>query len=145
MSYLLDTNVVSQFGKRSPNRNVMEWAAQQPERNLFLSTITLRELWYGVEKARMSRHADAEALAAQVIAVCEVYGDRILPIDERVARVWATMLAQSYKHIDDTGLAATAAVHGLVVVTRNVAHLRGRGVPVLDPFRSPPVIVSPAI
>ncbi len=55
------------------------------------------------------------------------------------------MLAQSNKHIDDTGLAATAAVNGLVVVTRNVAHLRGRGVPVLDPFRSPPAIVLPAI
>ncbi len=54
------------------------------------------------------------------------------------------MLAQSNKHVEDTGLAATAAVHGLVV-TRNVAHLRGRGVPVLDPFRSPPAIVLPAI
>lgn len=144
MRFLLDTNVVSQFGRRTPNRNVMEWVERQHERDLVLSVITLRELWYGVDKARLSQHDEAEGLAAQVTALGQVYGDRILPVDAAVARIWASMLARSHKHVDDTGLAATAAVHGLVVVTRNVAHLRGRGVPLLDPFRSPAAVVAPA-
>ncbi len=145
MSFLLDTNIVSQLVVRTHNENVLGWLKTIDEDRLFISAITVRELWYGLEKRRFERSLSEDPLRLRIERLLRAFETRILPVDQNVARVWATMLAQTYKHIDDTGLAATAAVHGLVVVTRNVAHLRGRGVPLLDPFRSPPVIVSPAI
>lgn len=144
MSFLLDTNVVSQLVLMRQSSNVLHWLEAIDENELFISAITVRELWYGLEKRHFERSPPEDPLRLRVERLLRAYEDRILPIDERVARVWATMLAQSNKHIDDTGLAATAAVNGLVVVTRNVAHLRGRGVSLLDPFRSPPPIVRPA-
>ncbi len=64
--------------------------------------------------------------------------DRILPVDSAVAQEWGRMLATREKHIDDAGIAATAKTHGLTVVTRNVADFRGRGVPLLNPYKDPP-------
>jgi toxin FitB len=145
MIHLLDTNVVGQLISPSPSANVLRWLSSIAEADLVISAITVRELVYGVEKSRLRNPVSAGRFSAAIDAVIASFAGRVLPVDEPVARVWATMLAQSNKHIDDTGLAATAAVHGVVVVTRNLAHLRGRGVPLLDPFRSPPTVVPPAI
>ena len=145
MTYLLDTNVVSQFGKRTPDIHLLRWLAERAEAELRISVLTLRELWYGAEKARRRGHVEAESLEAQTRALSSAYAGRIIAIDSAIAVAWARMLARSHKHVNDTGLAATAAVHGLVVVTRNTGHLRGRGVPVLNPFKSPADLILPAI
>lgn len=144
MRFLLDTNVVSQIGKPNADRNVLRWLGEMPEAETAISAITVREVWYGWERMRLERNLSTAAVGDRLRMILDAYAPRILPVDERVARVWATMLADWNKHTDDTALAATAAVHGLVVVTRNLAHLRGRGVPLLDPFRSPPIVVPPA-
>ncbi len=144
MSYLLDTNVVSQLTEPAPSANVLRWLVSIRERDLLISAVTVRELAYGVAKTKRENDAALQVFSDRIETLIAILRRPYPPIDARVARVWATMLAQSNKHVEDTGLAATAAVHGLVV-TRNVAHLRGRGVPVLDPFRSPPAIVLPAI
>jgi predicted nucleic acid-binding protein len=70
--------------------------------------------------------------------VFDAFDNRILAVDRAIAEVWGEMVATSEKHIDDTGLAATAWVHGLVLVTRNTKHVQGRGVKLLNPFKSPP-------
>ncbi len=72
----------------------------------------------------------------------KTYEMRIVPIDERVAAEWARLLGAKEKHLRDKALAATARVHGMVLVTRNVKDVRGCDVLVLDPFRSHPVIVA---
>jgi len=61
-------------------------------------------------------------------------------VDEKVAARWGTLLGQSEKHVADTGLAATAYVHSLVLVTRNVSHVIDRGVDILDPFKQPALL-----
>lgn len=142
MIYLLDTNVVSQPGKRSPNDNLLRWLSAQNEDELRVSVLTLRELWYGVERASMRRQEHAQLIEKQTRALCAAYEGRIIPVDTAVAVAWARMLAQSHKHVEDTGLAATAAVHGLVVVTRNTDHLRGRGVTLLNPFKRPAEVIA---
>ena len=144
MRYLIDTNVIGQLVNPSPSANVLRWLEGVEDAEMTISAITVRELRYGVEKSRLQNPAVAEAFSVRIDAVIGSFASRILTIDASVARVWAAMLARSHKHVDDTGLAATASVHGLVVVTRNVAHLRGRGVPLLDPFRWPPATVSAA-
>lgn len=144
MSCLINTNVVSQLTNPTPSANVLRWLASIAEIELFISAITVRELLYGVAKAKRGNDVAVQVSSDRIEAVIASYGGRILPVDAPVARAGAAMLDRSRKHVDDTGLAATAAVHGLVVVTRNVAHLRGRDVPLLDPFRSPAVLVDPA-
>ena len=144
MRFLLDTNVISHIGKPGADRNLRQWLKSVDEEQIRISVITVRELRYGSEKARVERHAAALPIDARVSAILGAYAGRILPIDAEIAVAWAGMLARSNKHVDDTGLAATAAVHGLVVVTRNTDHLRGRGVPLLDPFRSPAALIGPA-
>ena len=144
MTFLLDTNVVSQLIVFRQNANVLRWLNDIGEERLFISAITVRELWYGLEKRRIERALSQDPLHGRVDRLLRAFQARTLPIDRDGAMAWAAMLARSHKHVDDTGLAATASVHGLVVVTRNVAHLRGRGVPLLDPFRWPPAIVSAA-
>ncbi|AYG76794.1 hypothetical protein [Rhizobium sp. CCGE532] len=77
----------------------------------------------------------ANEIAKAADAIVAAYDGRILPVDEAVARRWGQMLGHSDKNIDDTGLAATALVNGLVIVTRNVADFQERGVTIMDPFK----------
>jgi toxin FitB len=69
------------------------------------------------------------------------FKDRIIPIDARIAAEWARLIGQKDKHRDDMALAATARVRRLVLVTRNLADFRGRGVRVVDPFKAKPEVL----
>ena len=84
----------------------------------------------------------ADAIEARVTEVYEAFGERIHPISSAIAKLWGELLAESEKHIDDTGLAATARVHDLVLVSRNTEHVEGRGVATLDPYKAKPKIIS---
>ncbi|MFI5012932.1 MAG: PIN domain-containing protein [Hyphomicrobiales bacterium] len=75
----------------------------------------------------------------------DAFEGRILPIDRAAATTWGEALAQSEKHADDAGLAATAQVSGLIVVTRNTRHFTSRGVPMLDLYKSPPEHFAPRL
>nr|BAA87650.1 tiorf25 [Agrobacterium tumefaciens] len=99
--------------------------------------ISVREISKGIEKKRKADDTVANAIAKAADAIFAAYQGRILPVDEAVARRWGQMLGQSEKNTDDTGLAATAQVNDLVIVTRNVADFQSRGVTVLDPFKKP--------
>ncbi|HXZ14434.1 MAG TPA: type II toxin-antitoxin system VapC family toxin [Roseiarcus sp.] len=137
MKYLLDTNVVRELGKTSPHKNVAAWLRSVDDADLAISALTVREIAKGVAKLRSTKPETAAALGATVTAIFDAFEERILPIDRAVAAAWGEALGESEKHVDDAGLAATAHVHGLIVVTRNVKDFDGRGVTLLDPFKAP--------
>ena len=136
MKYLLDTNVVRELGKTSPYKNVAAWLKSVDDADLTISTLTVREIAKGVAKLRKTKPEAAEALDIAVSAIFDAFGGRILPINRPVAAAWGEALGESDKHVDDAGLAATARVYGLVVVTRIIKDFDGRGVTLLDPFKA---------
>ena len=138
MKYLLDTNVLKEVGRTTPHENVLAWLKTVDDEELVISVISVREIWKGIERKRRKDAAVGYRLEAGVQAMFDAYRGRVLPVDEAVARRWGMMLAESDKHVDDTGLAATAYVHDLVVVTRNEADFGARRVTILNPFKSSP-------
>lgn len=135
MRYLLDTNVLKELGKPKPHENVAAWFDSVDDADLAISAISLREIWKGIARMRQKDEARAATLEAAAGSITRAFEGRILPIDEVVAKKWGELLAESDKNIDDTGIAATAAVRGLIVVTRNERDFNSRRVDVLNPFK----------
>jgi predicted nucleic acid-binding protein len=136
MKYFSDTNVLRELGKTLPHKNVAAWLKSVDDANLAISALTVREIVKGVAKLRKTKLEMAAALDATVSAIFDAFEGRILPINRLVAAAWREALGESDKHVDDAGLAATARVHGLLIVTRNVKDFDGRGVTLLDPFKA---------
>lgn len=143
MNFLLDTNTFRDVEHPTPHPNVAAWLAQVDDLDLAISVITVREVVKGIWRLRARKPDAAAALSERVARSFAAYSPRVLLVTQEVAALWGELLAQREKHIDDTGLAATARVHGLVLVTRNVADFAGRGCRVLDPFASRPVVREP--
>lgn len=136
MKYLLDTNVLRELGKTSPHKNVAAWLRSVDDGDLAISALTVREIAKGIAKLRMTKPETAMALEAAVTEILDSFAGRILPVDRAVAEAWGDALAAREKHVDDAGLAATARVHGLIVVTRNAKDFDGRSVTLIDPFKA---------
>lgn len=135
MSYLVDTNVVSELRKRSrADAGVVDFFATVDPDDLYLSVLTLGELRKGVERIRRRDPEAAHALDAWLADVLRAYESRILGIDHRIAEVWGEMNAGDPLPVVDSLLAATAKVHRLTLVTRNVRDFERSGVSILDPF-----------
>lgn len=134
MSYLLDTNVISETRKRSPDPRVLAWLQDVDPNALFLSVLTIGELARGVAKCRRTDPAAAASLAHWLAGIDTLYGDRVVPIDTAVATVWGELTAGRSLPVIDSLLAATAKVHRMTVVTRNVRDMQPTGVPCLDPW-----------
>lgn len=135
--YLLDTNVVSELRRTRPHGAVLAWIRGiQPDR-LFLSSVTLGELQAGVELTRDQNPGRAAEIEDWIEAVAQTYS--ILPVDERVFRLWAKLLHHRPTQLsEDALIAATALVHGLTLVTRNTRDFEVLGVPSLNPFEPVP-------
>jgi predicted nucleic acid-binding protein len=136
MKYLLDTNVLRELGKTAPHKNVAAWLKSVDDADLAISALTVREIAKGVAKLKKTKPETAATLEVTVKAIFDAFEGRILPVDRPVAAAWGEALAESEKHVDDAGLAATALVHSLTVVTRNTADFSGRGVTLIDPFKA---------
>jgi predicted nucleic acid-binding protein len=133
--YLVDTNVVSELRKPRPHPNTTAWLRGVSNRDLFLSAVTVGELQAGVEITRQQDRAKAEEIEAWLERIANAWN--ILSMDARAFRQWARLMhGRSDDLIEDAMIAATAYVHGLTVVTRNVRDFRTLGVPTLDPFAS---------
>ena len=135
MSYLLDTNVVSELTRRRPDARVVRWFEATAEETLHLSVLSLGELRGGVEAQRDA--ARRERL--RVFLERELprrFEDRLLPVSAGVADRWGRLLAEMERAVPaiDSLLAATALFHGLRVVTRNVRDFRFPGLEVVNPW-----------
>ncbi|HEY8501087.1 MAG TPA: type II toxin-antitoxin system VapC family toxin [Solirubrobacterales bacterium] len=135
MSYLLDTNVISELrkGKRA-DENVRAWFGELADEEIYLSVLTIGEIRRGVESVRRRDPDAAAALDSWLARLGEVHRDRILPLDRAIAEEWGKMNVPDPLPVVDGLLAATAKVAGLTFATRNVADVEGSGVELVDPF-----------
>lgn len=137
MTYLVDTNVISELRKGVRcDPNVAAWYAGVAETGLFLSVLVIGEIRSGIERLRRRDRPQAAAIASWLAAITRDFEDRILPIDRAVAEVWGRNNARRPIAAVDGLIAATARVHGLIVVTRNVADFARTGCPLLNPFEA---------
>ena len=138
MSFLIDTNIISELGKGSRcDPRVAGWLAEVDEGDIWLSALVLGELRKGVDMARRKdpRKADALEFSLDEVASGFVGQSRVLPVDQSVALEWGRMAAIRNLSVIDALLAATAKAYGLTLVTRNEKDVAGLGVEVLNPFK----------
>lgn len=143
--YLLDTNVISEMRKDSRtkasspemDRRVRKWVKSVSHSDLYLSVISILELEQGFYLLSRRDPAQAEVIRAWVQGrVLPSFAGRILSVDLAVAQRCASFSAQNPIELRDSLIAATALVHGMAVVTRNVRHFAGAGIAVLNPWEA---------
>jgi predicted nucleic acid-binding protein len=136
VSYLLDSNIVSELRKRErADAGIRQWFAGVDDSELFLSVLTVGELRRGIESIHRRDRARALTLNRWFHALITQYEARILLVDQKVAEEWGRMNALATLPAIDSLLAATAHVHGLTFVTRNTKDVARTGVPCLNPFQ----------
>jgi toxin FitB len=140
MSYLLDTNVVSELVKPAPEPRVWQWLNATPDNMLYLSVITIGEIQRGIDRLSLSpRKTRYEQWLREEII--ELYTDRILGIDLQTMQQWGRLMARLETKgrvlpMLDSLLAATALVHDLRLVTRNERHFVDIGVMTVNPWET---------
>jgi len=137
VSYLIDTNIISEVRKGSRcDPRVSAWYASIAEEDLFLSTLILGEIRKGVALARSRDAVKAALLERWLREVESAFAGRVLGIDNTVSDWWGRMCAIRPVPVIDGLLAATALSNGLTLVTRNDRDMAGLGVSVLNPFKA---------
>ena len=139
MKYLLDTCVISELVKPSPNPMVLEWLNDIPSERLFLSVITIGEIRKGLTKLPDSKRKDR--LTEWLNTLLENYQDRIYTIDLTVAENWGVMQGKAEKSgmpmsSMDSLIAAIAYTHNLVLVTRNINDFKTSNLPISNPWKN---------
>lgn len=131
--YLLDTNVVSELRRRKPHGAVLEWLRAIDDKDLRVSSVTLAEIQAGIEITREQDPGKALEIEEWLDRVSETYN--ILPMDTQAFRTWAKLMHRTSDTLyEDAMIAATAMVHHLIVVTRNVDDFRSFGIELFNPF-----------
>jgi predicted nucleic acid-binding protein len=138
--YLLDTNIVSELRKAKSgkaDKYVMSWAESVSASSLFLSAITILELETGILQMERRDPKQGAVLRTWLDGhVLPAFSDRILAVDAAVAQRCARLHVPDPRADRDSLIAATALVHGMTVVTRNVADFEATGVEILNPYQS---------
>lgn len=133
--YLLDTNVVSELRKPKPHGAVVAWLLGIDDTQLHISAVTIGEIQAGIELTRELDKAKAQEIEAWLELVASSYN--VLPMDAAAFRAWAQLIHRKSETVyEDAMIAATARIHGLTVVTRNVADFKGFGVSLVNPFKA---------
>jgi toxin FitB len=137
VSYLLDTNALSELRKRRPDPRVMGWFDTAPKAELYLSCLAIGEIRRGIERLRHKDEVQAKAIERWLAGLRRFYQDRIVPIDIEIAERWGRLSAAATLSAMDGLLAATALTRDWTVVTRNVADFAPSGARVLNPWEHP--------
>jgi toxin FitB len=138
MSFLLDTNVVSEWVKSRPNPGLVAWLAEVDEDRVFISVVTLAELRYGIERMAAGRHRNRlEGWLQDELPVR--FEGRVLPVTSAVADAWGKVVAHRETRgrpisAMDAFIAATARMHGLTLVTRNASHFASSVSAIVNPW-----------
>ena len=135
MSYLLDTNVISEIRKGARcHPRVFSWWQKVAEDDLYLSTLVIGEIRKGIEQSRARDPGKTAVLERWLKQVARAFTGRIHTVTVDVAEEWGRMRAVRPLPAVDALLAATAKVHGLTLATRNEADVKNLGVEILNPF-----------
>jgi predicted nucleic acid-binding protein len=135
--YLLDTNVISELRRPRPHGAVVAWVRSVADSDLHLSAVTLGEIQAGIELTRDQDAAKADEIEQWADLVSASYN--VLPMDAQTFRLWARLMhGRSDTLYEDAMIAATAKLHQLTVVTRNVGDFAHFDVDLFNPFESNP-------
>jgi predicted nucleic acid-binding protein len=132
LRYLIDTNVLSDAHKRV--REPSEWLSRIDPAAAYISVLTIGEIERGIQLISSKNPARAAQLQIWLQTIRGDFHDRLLTIDEEVSLVWGRITTNRMPRDADSLIAATAIVHGLTVVTRNVADFADTGVAVVNPW-----------
>lgn len=134
MSFLLDTNVLAEMRRRTPNAGVAAWFDSVDSRQLYLSVLTIGEIRQGICRLQRCDHAQAAVFDRWLGGLLRAYSDRVVPITAEVAEEWGRLNVPDPVPVVDGLLAATAKVHGWTLVTRNISDVASTGAHLLNPF-----------
>lgn len=141
MIFLLDSNVISELRKPRPHGAVLAWLKTTHQDEIGIPAVALGELQAGAEITRRQNPAKAAELELWIDEIEQ--GWQIVPIDAATAREWGRLMERKSKSLfEDAMIAATARVHGLIVVTRNLKHFAYFNVPLLNPFLTDPSVIG---
>ena len=131
--YLLDTNILSELRRIKPHGAVLQWINATRDRDLYVSAVSLGEIQAGIEITREQDTVKASELERWLELMATTFN--VLSMDAVIFRAWARLMHRKSDTLyEDAMIAATADVHKLTVVTRNVADFAALGVSVLNPF-----------
>lgn len=142
MSYLLDTNVLSEFKRPRPDDNVFAWAHSVDEDQTFISVVSIGELRRGVALLPSGRRrTELDAWLREVLP--NRFEGRILDVTPTIAEAWGELTAQAKRrgvglNVIDAYIAATAQAHAMILVTRNINDLRAFDIELFNPWQAPP-------
>lgn len=136
LQYLLDTNVLSETRRKQADERVISFLNAADPSALYLSVLTLGELRKGVALKKESDPDAAKKLGSWVDGLEFSFGDRVLGVDAAIVNLWGELSAQRPRPVIDTLLAATAAVHELIFVTRNTKDVKDINVKLLNPWKT---------
>jgi toxin FitB len=134
VSFLLDTNVVSEIRKKTADKGVVTWFASAPADRLFLSVLVVGEIRQGIARLARRDPAQAENFEHWLSQLVDGYGDRIVPITAQIAEAWGRLNVPDPVPVVEGLMAATALVHDWTLVTRNVSDVVPTGARLLNPF-----------
>jgi predicted nucleic acid-binding protein len=137
MTYLLDTNVVSELRKREPDPHVLAWYGTVTSAEIFVSVLTIGEIRLGIERLRRKNSARADLLEQWLRGLHAVYGDHIINVDADVAEEWGRLNVPDPLPVIDGLLAASAKIRGWTLATRNTTDVARSGVALFNPFDPP--------
>lgn len=134
MTFLLDTNVISEARRKAPDARVLTWLRQADPASLYISVLSLGEIVKGAEALARRDPAAARPLREWLVVLRLHYADRLIGIDGSIVETWGRIASTRPLPVIDGLLAATAVVRGMIFVTRNTSDIADTGAATLNPW-----------